>query len=126
MSSNNEFPIPFEDSRRGLAANQEEKAAVGRLGKYLASRGVDRPTIGEGRKRRRLGNVELPTGGKPGKRKPTGSRMDVDGDGWADEGTTKPVWVGIVPDGKKPKQGTEGPRSSSSSSKRKLSSGFIT
>ena len=124
MSSDNEFPIPFEESRRGLAANQEEKAAVGRLGQYLASRGVNRPTIGEGRKRRRLGNIELPTGGKPGKRKPTGSRMDVDGDGWADEGTTKPVWVGTVPDGKKPKQGTEGPRSSSSSSKRKLSSGF--
>jgi hypothetical protein len=124
MSSDNEFPIPFEESRRGLAANQEQKAAVGRLGQYLASRGVDRPTIGEGRKRRRSGNIQLPTGGKPGQRKPTGSRRDVDGDGWADEGTTKPVWVGTVPDGKKPKQSTESPKPSSSSSKRKLSSGF--
>jgi hypothetical protein len=123
MSSDNEFPIPFEESRRGLAANQEEKAAVGRLGQYLASRGVNRPTIGEGRKRRRSGNIELPTGGKPGQRKPTGSRRDVDGDGWADEGTTKPVWVGAVPDGKKPKQGTEGPKSSSSTVSGRFSSG---
>jgi DNA polymerase III epsilon subunit-like protein len=37
----------------------------------------------------------VPTGGTPGTRKPTGSRRDVDGDGWADEGTTKPVWVGF-------------------------------
>jgi GNAT superfamily N-acetyltransferase len=102
MSSDNEFPIPFEESRRGLAANQEEKAAVGRLGQYLASRGVNRPTIGEGRKKRRSGNIELPTGGKPGQRNPTGSRRDVDGDGWADEGTTKPVWVGTESQAGKP------------------------
>ena len=104
MSSNNEFPIPFEESRRGLADNQEEKAAAGRLGRYLASRGVDRPTIGEGRKRRRGANVELPTGGKPGTRNPTGSRRDIDGDGWADEGTTKPVWVGVDTPGDSPKK----------------------
>jgi DNA polymerase III epsilon subunit-like protein/GNAT superfamily N-acetyltransferase len=97
-SENNEFPIPFEESRRGRSFEQEEKASPGRLGKYLASRLVDRPNIGEiggrNRDRNRGIDIDLPTGGKPGKRKPTGSRLDIDGDGWADEGTTNPVWVG--------------------------------
>jgi DNA polymerase III epsilon subunit-like protein len=115
-SENNEFPIPFEESRRGRSFEQEEKASPGRLGKYLASRLVDRPNIGELSGRNRGGNrginVDLPTGGKPGKRRPTGSRLDIDGDGWADEGTTNPVWVGGDGNSKKrPKVGT--PRLSS-------------
>lgn len=94
-SDNKEFPIPFEESRRGLPVDPEEKAAVGRLGRYLASRAIDRPTIGDRRRGRGRDRVDMPTGGKPGTRTPTGSRRDPDGDGWADEGTTKPVWVGI-------------------------------
>lgn len=94
-SDNKEFPIPFEESRRGLPVDPEEKAAVGRLGRYLASRAIDRPTIGDRRRGRGRDRVDTPTGGKPGTRTPTGSRRDPDGDGWADEGTTKPVWVGI-------------------------------
>lgn len=94
-SDNKEFPIPFEESRRGAPMEQDEKAAAGRLGRYLASRAIDRPTIGDRRRGRGRDRVDLPTGGKPGTRRPTGSRRDPDGDGWADEGTTKPVWVGL-------------------------------
>ena len=93
---NNEFHIPFEETRRGVDSNTEEKAALGRLGRYLGSRATNRPTIGQRRRGRGGGRgVEIPTGGKPGTRNPTGSRRDVDGDGWADEGTKKPVWVGM-------------------------------
>lgn len=98
-ADNQEFSIPFEESRRGANSSPEEKAALGRLGRYLGSRAIDRPTIGDGRRNRRNRrggrDFDLPTGGKPGTRKPTGSRRDIDGDGWADEGTTKPVWVGV-------------------------------
>lgn len=124
-SDNQEFLIPFEESRRGANSSPEKKAAIGRLGRYLGSRAIDRPTIGDGhrnrRDRRRGINIDLPTGGKPGKRKPTGSRLDLDNDGWADEGTTKPVWVGIDeakrPNGQTPS--TEKPNSDLSSGKNK-------
>lgn len=95
-ADNNEFHIPFEETRRGVDSSTEEKAALGRLGRYLGSRAIDRPTIGQRRRNRGGGRgVEIPTGGKPGTRNPTGSRRDVDGDGWADEGTKRPVFVGI-------------------------------
>ena len=95
-ADNNEFHIPFEETRRGVDSSTEEKAALGRLGRYLGSRAIDRPTIGQRRRNRGGGRgVEIPTGGKPGTRKPTGSRRDVDGDGWADEGTKRPVFVGF-------------------------------
>lgn len=103
---NKEFHIPFEESRRGTAQNSEEKAAIGRLGRYLGSRAIDRPTIGDRRRNRGRGGFDLPTGGKPGTRRPTGSRRDIDGDGWADEGTTKPVWVGVDGPDKKPTRET--------------------
>jgi len=101
-ADNQEFSIPFEESRRGANSSPEQKAALGRLGRYLGSRAVNRPTIGERRRGRGGRGFDLPTGGKPGTRNPTGSRRDVDGDGWADEGTTKPVWVGIEGQGGKP------------------------
>lgn len=107
-ADNEEFSIPFEESRRGAKSSPEEKAAIGRLGRYLGSRAIDRPSIGERRRGRNRRDVNLPTGGKPGTRTPTGSRRDVDGDGWADEGTTKPVWVGV--DGQGRGDGTPGRR----------------
>ena len=88
----NEFIIPFSDSRKGRDPDLEEKALGRRLASYASRRLTDRPTLG---RRRGGSNVDLPTGGKPGTRTPTGSRRDVDGDGWADEGTTKPIYVGI-------------------------------
>ena len=88
----NEFIIPFSDSRKGRDPDLEEKALGRRLASYASRRLADRPTLG---RRRGGSNVDLPTGGKPGTRNPTGSRRDVDGDGWADEGTTKPIYVGI-------------------------------
>lgn len=96
-AENNEFPIPFEESRRGSFSDIEKKAAAKRLGSYLASRAINRPSIGDmrGGRRRRGINVDLPTGGKPGTRKPTGTSRDPDNDGWVDEGTTRPRWVGI-------------------------------
>ena len=101
-ADNQEFSIPFEESRRGANSSPEQKAALGRLGRYLGSRAVNRPTIGERRRERGGRDFDLPTGGKPGTRNPTGSRRDVDGDGWADEGTSRPVWVGVEGQGGKP------------------------
>ncbi len=100
----NKFIVPFGDSRRGRDPDLEEKALGRRLASYASRRLADRPTLG---RRRGGSNVDIPTGGKPGTRTPTGSRRDVDGDGWADEGTTKPIYVGTASEGKKPKQGTE-------------------
>lgn len=96
-AENNEFSIPFEESRRASFSDTEKKAAAKRLGSYLASRAINRPTIGESRgvRRRRGRNMDLPTGGKPGTREPTGTSRDPDNDGWVDEGTTRPRWVGL-------------------------------
>ena len=100
-----EFSIPFEESRKGRFEQQEEKALGRRLGEFLASRAINRPSIGSRRGQRGIRGFDVPTGGTPGSRKPTGSRRDFDGDGWADEGTSKPVWVGIDGQGeKKPKK----------------------
>lgn len=64
---------------------------------YGLSRIIDRPRLGSGRRRiRRIGkDYDVPTGGIPGTREPTGSGLDPDRDGWSDEGTKKPTWVGL-------------------------------
>lgn len=91
MSENKEFRIPFDESRRGRADETSTKGAIRRgLG-----RAIDRPTIG--RRHRGRNNhidIDMPTGGRPGKRRPTGTVRDIDGDGWVDEGTTNPRWIG--------------------------------
>ncbi|MFM9026803.1 MAG: zincin-like metallopeptidase domain-containing protein, partial [Bacteroidota bacterium] len=67
----------------------------GRIGSYAASRLIDRPRIGGGR-RGRGGGRGLASGGVPGDLDPNlMSMVDFDRDGWAREGSTKPVWVGI-------------------------------
>lgn len=93
MSNDEEFEIPFELSRKGRELEQETKAVGRRLASYVGSRLIDRPSIGGGRKRRR-GDIDVPTGGVPGSRKPTGSDFDPDADGWVDEGTTRPRFIG--------------------------------
>ena len=87
------------------AADIAVKSIGTRIGKLAGSRLIDRPTIGGKKKRNRDGlssGVNVPTGGVRGNKKPTGTRIDVDGDGWTDEGTTSPVWVGLS-SGVKPK-----------------------
>lgn len=106
-SEENEFLIPFDESRKGREPDLEEKALGRRLASYASNRLSGIPSLGRRRGGRSQGDIDLPTGGKPGTRKPTGSRRDPDGDGWADEGTTKPIYVGTASEGKKPKQGTE-------------------
>ena len=71
-----------------------EKALGRGVGSYAASRAIDRPRIG----RRKRGRGVVATGGMAGTAKPTGSRISRDDDGWADEGTTNPVWVGLPSD----------------------------
>jgi DNA polymerase III epsilon subunit-like protein len=92
MSDDKEFRIPFDVSRRGRRPETEEKALIRRA----IGRAIDRPAIGSNRRNRNRGfNIDLPTGGKPGSRRPTGTNRDIDGDGWVDEGTTNPRWVGL-------------------------------
>lgn len=112
-SEENEFIIPFDESRKGREPDLEEKALGRRLASYASNRLAGMPNINRRRGGRNQENVDLPTGGKPGTRNPTGSRRDPDGDGWADEGTTKPVWVGVDGQDKKPKQDAVGPKISS-------------
>lgn len=76
-------------------SSQETKNAAYRLGRAIGSRLIDRPSIGSGRRRLGRGRVDIPTGGTPGSRKPTGSNFDPDRDGWVDEGTTRPRFVGV-------------------------------
>lgn len=93
-----EFGIPYEESRRGRASSPEQKALAGRLGSYALDRIIDRPRIGGGRNNRRNRlDIDIPTGGIPGYRDPTGTDLDIDGDGWVDEGTKRPRWIGIKP-----------------------------
>ena len=70
-----------------------------RIGKRIGSGLIDRPRIGSGRKKNnnRLGSgrIDIPTGGTRGARRPTGTDKDIDRDGWVDEGTTNPRWVGM-------------------------------
>ena len=92
-NADEEFEIPFELSRKGRELEQETKAIGRRLASYVGGRLIDRPNVGGGRRRRR-GDIDVPTGGVPGSRKPTGSDFDPDADGWVDEGTTRPRFIG--------------------------------
>jgi len=106
----NEFLIPIEESRRARPASVEQKALGNRLARLVGSRLVDRPSIGEGRRRRGGMDIDAPTGGVRGYRKPTLSNFDPDNDGWVDEGSTNPRFIGID----SPTRGTETARRMSS------------
>ena len=69
---------------------RQAKSAASRLG-----RSINRPNIGDRGRRLGSGRIDVPTAGVPGTKKPTGSRLDFDRDGWSDEGTTKPVFIGL-------------------------------
>lgn len=83
--------------KKFLDSSEFESKAIGRrLGSYIGSRLIDRPSIGGRRDRRnRRGDIDMPTGGTPGNRRPTGSDFDPDNDGWVDEGTTRPRFIGV-------------------------------
>jgi HK97 family phage prohead protease len=85
----------LQNVKKKALSKPEEKSLGYRIGRAVGSRLADRPSIGRGGKGRRRGlDVDLPTGGNPGSRKPTGSNFDPDNDGWVDEGTTRPRFVG--------------------------------
>lgn len=98
----NEFLIPIEESRRARPASVEQKALGNRLARLVGSRLTDKPSIG-GRNRRGGMDIDAPTGGVRGYRKPTLSNFDPDNDGWVDEGSTHPRFIGID----SPTRGTE-------------------
>jgi HK97 family phage prohead protease len=77
------------------AINIAVKGIGTRIGKRIGSGLINRPRIGDRRRRLGGGRIDIPTGGMRGTKRPTGNRRDVDADGWADEGTTNPVWVGL-------------------------------
>jgi len=77
------------------AINIAVKGIGTRIGKRIGSGLINRPRIGDRRRKLGSGRIDIPTGGMRGTKKPKGNRRDVDGDGWADEGTTNPVWVGL-------------------------------
>lgn len=109
MSENkSEFYIPFEESRRGEDRSPEQKALARRLGAYSLDRIIDRPRIGGGRDRRNRIDIDIPTGGVPGYRDPTGTDKDIDLDGWVDEGTKRPRWIGLPSADEKKKKRTSG------------------
>lgn len=83
-------------------SNKTERKALGRrLASFAGGRLVDRPHLRRhldtrpGDRRRRGFNIDVPTGGIPGFRDPTGSDFDPDRDGWVDEGTTRPRFIGV-------------------------------
>ena len=90
-----------------------------RIGKRIGSGLIDRPRIGSGRKKNnnRLGGgrIDISTGGTRGTRKPTGTDKDIDRDGWVDEGTTNPRWIGM----------SSGANAAPERTPKKLSSGAI-
>lgn len=89
------FSIPIEESRRSRFGTQEQKALGRRLAGRISSRAIDRPTIGK-RRNRSFGSGA--TGGIAGSLDPRDmSMVDFDRDGWAREGSTNPVWVGVKP-----------------------------
>ena len=89
------FFIPIEESRRSRFGTQEQKALGRRLAGQISSRAIDRPTIGK-RRNRSFGSGA--TGGIAGSLDPRDmSMVDFDRDGWAKEGSTNPVWVGVKP-----------------------------
>ena len=71
-----------------------------RIGKFVGSSMIDRPRIGGGDRDNNRGSrgvdIDIPTAGQRGNKKPTGTNIDVDRDGWVDEGTRNPRWVGIA------------------------------
>ncbi len=91
--------IPFNESARYKRHEFQTKGLGSRLGRAIASRGIDRPRLGKRKRGRRIGDIDLPTGGVRGYKKPTGTNIDIDADGWVDEGTKRPRWIGI-PSGK--------------------------
>ena len=74
-SQNNEFEIPFSLSRRGKKEEINVKAIGRRIGSLAASRLVDRPNIGGGRRSGARG-LGVPDGDLNPR-----TRVDVDGDG---------------------------------------------
>jgi len=83
-------------ARETESPETKDSNLLGRAVSYGARRLIDRPNLGGRRGRRRRGiDINIPTGGIPGYNEPTGSRLDPDNDGWSDEGTKNPVWVGI-------------------------------
>jgi len=74
-SQNNEFEIPFSQSRRGKKEEINVKAIGRRIGSSAASRLVDRPNIG-GRRRHGTRGLGVPDGDLN-----PHTRVDVDGDG---------------------------------------------
>lgn len=87
--------------KKSLDSSSTEVKAIGRrLGSYAASRLIDRPRLGRSRGRLSSGDA---TGGLPGDIDPNlVSLVDFDRDGWAREGTRKPVWVGLGSGADKP------------------------
>jgi hypothetical protein len=106
----NEFLIPIEESRRARPASVEQKALGNRLARLVGNRLADKPNIGQGRGRRGGMDIDAPTGGVRGSRKPTFSDFDPDNDGWVDEGSTNPRFIGVD----SPTRGTETARRMSS------------
>jgi len=123
----NEFPLNFDDSRRARARSTEIKALGRNIGARLVGRAIGKPRIGKGRRSRGDRDIDVPTGGIPGTRTPTGSNFDPDRDGWVDEGTTRPRFIGVrnIPvRGKKPREASEEERTQRASKNRVvLSSG---
>ena len=96
--------INLDHSPRDERRAKQTKSATSRLGRAIASRAIDRPNIGVRHQDRHIGDgggklgtgrIDIPTGGVRGSKKPSGRHLDFDLDGWADEGTTNPVWVGL-------------------------------
>ena len=87
--------IKLDYSPRDERLSKQVKSVASRLGKRIGSGLIDRPNIGNNRRALGSGRVDIPTGGVRGYKKPTGNRRDIDGDGWSDEGTTNPIWVGL-------------------------------
>lgn len=87
--------IPFNESARNKRRQFQTKGLGSRLGRALSSRAIDRPRIGKRKRSIRGTDIDLPTGGIRGNKKPTGTNIDVDRDGWVDEGTRRPRWVGL-------------------------------
>jgi len=87
--------IPFSESARNKRRQFQTKGLGSRLGRALSSRAIDRPRIGKRKRSIRGTDIDLPTGGIRGSKKPTGTNIDVDRDGWVDEGTRRPRWVGL-------------------------------
>ena len=87
--------IPFNESARNKRRQFQTKGLGSRLGRALSSRAIDRPRIGKRKRSIRGTDIDLPTGGIRGSKKPTGTNIDVDRDGWVDEGTRRPRWVGL-------------------------------